>query len=1356
MDNPSEMSSRLTAVFGPGIQVSDEDTPEVQTVWLIGQVEVALTRPVSDRRLRAVWRARQGNRAVPLLLLVDSPDGTCTLGPQTADEPIRSVSFEALIRALQEAAGKSRREAAAYLVDALERRDRTGIPGVIIRGLLTKHVLTRRLRKYRADDWKRLEEIAGRVRPGRDWRENLTALGYHAEELKPRGYLLRHEERPVAVVLPLPDSGAFSRTTEEGALPEGLLVADCRKEGVSWGLLAAKDRFRLFPAQTAVGAATGRYLELDITETEPDDWPYIGLLAPECLAPGGLLEQLVEESVSLGNDLRDTIEQQIRDHVLPAVARGLGHYVTRAPRKEDLASPNTRKWIEQAALLLMFRVLFFLYLESREFLPRSSSAYRPHSATQLLADARAQSLGFDERATLLWDRFATLVKAMRTGSTAWGIPAYNGDLFAPDVLVGAELLEEATLPDVAFGPALAALAFDPEGEEGAGVDYGDLEIAHLGRIYEGLLSLKLSLADLGLVYDAKSERWMPAGKDEEPEVRPGQLFYQTESGGRKAAGVYYTPQVIVRHLVDRAVIPALDAHLERVAKVAEKNVNDAATLLFDFRVLDPAMGSAHFLADALDQIAERIGTFLANRPLKPVTAMLDELRAEAKWDGRIEGGDLFRRLILKRCIYGVDLSDMAVEVAKVSLWLASFVPGLSLAYLGHNLRQGDALVGVADPRVLADLGPMFAELEDAPIPKALKRAREVAERIAQTPDRTPEEVAASRQVEEELNEITDGLVRAFDVWCSEPFGAKGARDWLAGAAEKVLAGEPAKLEEKYLDPALDMARERSFFHWPAEFPEVFMRPEDPFPVGLTEDADRLFRASVGGGQRGLHELSVGRPGFDVVIGNPPWEELTIEELAFYALHDPGIRGIKEEAERRRRVDQLIARYPYLRAEFERRQRDLKDKRRFFGPQGGYVIQGTGDTDTYKLFCERYGSLTRNGGWLGVVLPRSAFLVDGSRGFRRWLFGRSEVARIDFILNAGRWAFDMEPRYTLGLLTARRVPPDDDSPTRLTGPSPSRGSFESNVADGVRVPHRQLAAWTRLKDGPGFEVPLLPTSDTVGVFDKMRKGPAFAEGYAGIWSAFPVRELDETNDRRFFKYAEGIPVWKGRSFDQYDPHGADPAGFAKKAETLNKLQAKRTSNRSAFKGRFSREFLDDERTHPFHAARVTFRDVSRATDSRTVRACLLPPETFLTNSAPYLAFTAGDPREVAFVLGVMNSLPFDWQARRFVETHMNFYVLSMLCWPEPDRTDLAEIAARAARLSCIDDRFADFAAACGVLCGPLDADERVRLTSEIDAYVSHAYGLSEQELDVVFADFTEAAVPTPYRELVRTRFAAVGP
>jgi hypothetical protein len=331
----TEISEMLTATFGAPIAVSDPDAPAIKDLWVVGQVEVAVADPSPERNQRASWRARQGDRAIPLLVVTEGTTGVRVLGPR-ADDPVRELSLEALSQTLTDVQGRPRREAAALLADALERRDRTGISGVIIRGLLTKHVLTRRLRKYRPDDWKRLEELAEKVRANRTWLENLTALGYKTEEIKDRSYLLRHDDRPIAVVLPLPDPGAFSRAAANGALPEGLLVADCLREGVEWGLLASEGRFRLFPAKTAIGAATGRYLEIDIAETDVDDWPYIGLLAPECLAEGGLLDELVEDSVNHGNELRDTVEQQIRDEVVPAIARGLA--ATRPARSASSCS----------------------------------------------------------------------------------------------------------------------------------------------------------------------------------------------------------------------------------------------------------------------------------------------------------------------------------------------------------------------------------------------------------------------------------------------------------------------------------------------------------------------------------------------------------------------------------------------------------------------------------------------------------------------------------------------------------------------------------------------------------------------------------------------------------------------------------------------------------------------------------------------------------------------------------------------------------------------------------------------------------------------------------------------------------
>jgi hypothetical protein len=546
-------------------------------------------------------------------------------------------------------------------------------------------------------------------------------------------------------------------------------------------------------------------------------------------------------------------------------------------------------------------------------------------------------------------------------------------------------------------------------------------------------------------------------------------------------------------------------------------------------------------------------------------------------------------------------------------------------------------------------------------------------------------------------------------------------------AADILEGSIGKDLAEFVGKAEAEGSARHFFHWPLAFPEVF------------------------------HPSSERNPGFDAVIGNPPWDEVTVEELGFYALHDPGLRGMTSEAGRRQRIAELREKYPQLEQEFESRKKEAEVQRAFFRPENGYAIQGAGDLDLYELFCERYQTLTRDGGRAAVVQPRSTFLAVGSRGFRRWLFGACTVERLDFILNNRSWAFPIHPQYTIALVSFRVSPPVKGSALVVSGPASSLKDFQENtMLPGVRIALDDLASWTPSPAGdpsskPSWEVPLLPSDDFARVFAKVRSGPRFDTWADKHGKVFAVRELDETNQSRYFKHKAGAPVWKGRCFDQYDPHGREPAGYGDFDEVLQFVHSKRQSSRSSFAGKVPAEVLRDPSTHPIHHARIAFRDVSRATDSRTVRACLIPPKTPLTNSAPYLVFPNGDAKLTAQLLGVMNSIPFDWQARRFVETHLNFYVLDLLCLPEAGEELLTAISTRAARLSCIDDRFNEFAAQSGVTCGALKREERGGLRAEIDALVAKAYGLSHDDLQITFSDFTRDAVSPEDRALVLQKF-----
>ena len=1327
----------------------------VDAVWSGRGVDVALARAaIPARSLARVWDERRGGGGQPLVLVAPADDAdaaaVAVVGPER--DARGEVEPATLARVIADAAARPPNEAARDLALAIGDLRREAIPGVIVRGLLTPYYVRERL-AARADLRRQLAEAAEPANGAGDALAALRALGF---DLRPReryGHDAVREGVTLAVVHPKPGPGEFARMDETGSPPEGRLLADCEKARAPWGLMTAGARLRLFDAHAARGAASERWIDLDLARLPDDRRELPGILAPDALRPGGILAALDADAREFGTGLRDRLDAQIRRAALPALAQGLGDWL-RDREGADLGDPAVRDGIQHAVTTLLFRLLFILYAESAGHLPRDR-AYEARSLKRLCRDARERAPApADGHA--LWERLRRLVAGVRDGDPAIGLHQYNGSLFAPDELPGARLLERAAIADARLAPALVALGFDPDDEHGPGIDYASLDVAHLGGIYEGLLALRLSLADQTYEYSEKRDRFLPAEAPGEHGVAAGFLFFQTEAGGRKSGGVYYTRQEFVRHLVRHSVIPALDDHLARVRDLARTDPARAERLLFRFRVLDPAMGSGHFLVDALDAIADHVQTFLADTPLAPLRGRLDALRAEA--GAAADDARLLKRLLLKHCLYGVDRSGMAVELARVALWLSSFVPNLALSYLNQNLKRGDSLVGVASiATVLASSGGRAARAAlwaapGGPLDRALADATELASLIADGADRTRAEVEESRDWRTELDARVRGIRDAFDLWTAEPFGLKGARAEL-DRADAIIEARPPDDLAPMLDEARVEAARRDFFHWPIEFPEVF------------------------------HRSSERNPGFDAVVGNPPWDEITVEELAFYALHAPGLRGLRTRAEQEQWIADLQTHFPGLAREFERRKADAETHRAFFRPDSGYVQQGGSDADLYRLFCERYAALTRDGGRLGVVLPRTVFLTAGGRGFRRWLFRECRPARLDILFNNRHWAFPIHPQYTIALLMAEVLPSIKGGVLTLTGPSRDIGSFTRAVEGvGVPIPLDDLADWMPPPTGETestWEIPLVPSAEHVRVLGHMRRGPRFdiwargetpktkftktdaAASRATPWSErcrdiFPVRELDETQQRRFFypSRENGVPVWKGRSFGQYDPHGDAPAGLGEWDEILEFVHGKRLSSRSHFARVFPREVLEDPSTHPIHRARVAFRDVTNAVDSDTVLACLVPPRTPLTNAAPYLVFPFGGPREEAYVLGVLNSLPFDWQARRYVATHLNFYVFNMLCFPPDDAVDHEGIAERAARLSCVDERYAAFASEAGVAYGPLPAGERDRLRAEIDALVARAYGLSAGELEFLFGDFTERAVPPAYRELVLERYGAL--
>ena len=1223
-------------------------------------------------------------------------------------------------RLCREVLAQPDRHAALRLLSQALPSLETALPGLNNEGLLALHELERGVPER--PDWAEAGRKAARVLSKRD-AELLNALGFSVEPLDNLTSLLRSGERRTALAVMLRESesaeAGSARFNSLSPISYALKKAD--DENLSWVILTQGSRLRLYA--TDVGAGVGRrgrtetYIECQPSLLAEEHTPYLWLLySAEALAPDGSLRQVIEGSQRFAGDLAERLRERIYDHVVPELARGIAE-----ARGIDRPGPEELARTYEMALTVLFRLLFIAYAEDRDLLPyRHNDAYRRRSLKQKaqeLADAVAKDTPVAD-GDAHWKETALLWQAVALGNAEWGVPAYDGGLFESNAAVsqvGAELAA-ITLPNDCFETALRHLLVIETPEDVLGpVDFRSLGVREFGTIYEGLLESELAVAESDLVLKKQKGElvYASAKKGDQPNVSAGETYLHNRSGTRKSSGSYYTKPFAVEHLLNGALEPALSDHFKRLDAMDDA---DAAGAFFDFRVADIAMGSGHFLIGAIDHIEKRMADYLAARSLPGVRTELAHLRSVALGELRdlgesttIEDGQLLRRLIARRCIYGVDLNDLSVQLARLAVWIHTFVPGLPLSFLDHNLVHGNSLVGVGT------LDEIKKEFEKRSLPlfpvdaqSLLGQAAAPLRRLANINDASLKDIAAAREAAREAREAIRSTKALCDLIAAQPISEDlkvtqfRFERWerLAAKADKSEAARIARQDLSGLQT----------LHFPVAFPEVFLRV---------------------------------RPGFDVIIGNPPWQEATIEEHAFWARHFPGLRALpqrQQEAEKTKRQKErpdLVALYQSEVAETERMRKALVG--------GAFPGMGTGDPDLYKAFCWRFWRLAgEDGGRIGVVLPRSALAAKGSTDFRKTMFDDAERVDVTMLVNNRQWVFpEVHPQYSIGLVCVKQGTPEEES-IYLRGPYATRPSFDAGV---VKEPaafySADVHAWN-----DSVSLPLLPNEESVGVFAQLRKAPRLDLNEAKQWRARPDRELDASLQKHLMDFKseecpDGFwPVYKGESFDLWTPDTGTYYAWANPGPAIQWIQSKRLKAGKSRRDSAHREFLPqhlrNQKTLPCFAPRVAFRDVSRATDSRTVRAALIPSEVLITNKGPYFLWPRGDEKDQAFLLGVLSSIPLDWYARRFVEVNLNFFILNPFPIPRVYRKSpfWQRAVQLAGRLACPDKRFADWAQAVGVECGPIAADEKEDMIHELDAVVAHLYGLSEPQLVHIFKTFHE--------------------
>ena len=350
--------------------------------------------------------------------------------------------------------------------------------------------------------------------------------------------------------------------------------------------------------------------------------------------------------------------------------------------------------VRSSALFLLYRLLFILYAEDRDLLPDENGPYAPYCLTQLRKEIEQQDNDGRqplERSQAYWSRLETIFGAIAEGDDSLGIPPYNGGLFDP---IESPLLARIRLPDTVLAEVILALSHRREDGRLRYINYRDLSVQQLGSIYESIL-------EYGVEPDHEAQS-----------VKP-----RADNQARHRSGSYYTPEPLVSLIIEKTVGPvvaeklaAFEVAYAQGLKDADLAKHDPAMALLALRIVDPAMGSGHFLVSLVDWLSDKVltaigdaevvaGESYASPLVQNIASLREAILANAREHGwpivedQLEDRHIVRRMVLKRCVHGVDLNRMAVELAKVSLWLHSFTVGAPLSFLDHHLRCGNSVLG---------------------------------------------------------------------------------------------------------------------------------------------------------------------------------------------------------------------------------------------------------------------------------------------------------------------------------------------------------------------------------------------------------------------------------------------------------------------------------------------------------------------------------------------------------------------------------------------------------------------------------------------------------------------------------------
>jgi hypothetical protein len=796
--------------------------------------------------------------------------------------------------------------------------------------------------------------------------DNLTfAISHQAGETE--------DAPPVHIVGARQELGRLPPSGRPRLSPHALVQEYLNRTEHLWGIVTNGLVLRLLRDSTFVRRQA--YVEFDLAAIFDQqlfhDFAALYRLLHRTRLPGGTadakecpLEQYYQHSIEQGGRVRDRLRDGV-ERCLKSLANGFLQHPANNELRRRISSACTGndritpKELYRQLLLLVYRFLFLLVSEDRGLLS-SDPVYREHYSIgrlRRLVDQRSAYTEHDDLWHSLRVLWLVLVKDEpqpalnnQTLASALGLPVLNGQLFEPLVP-----LDDCSISNRDLLEAFWDLVYYQESPSAPPrrINYAALDVEELGSVYESLLDYHPVIEASQITDDLRFD-----------------LIFGSE---RKSTGSYYTPPELVTELIRSALEPVI---AERLGAASTPHQKEQAIL--SIRVLDPACGSGHFLLAAARRLGKELARIRTGEHEPAPERVRDAIRD-----------------VVAHCLYGVDRNPLAVELCRVALWLESHTEGKPLTFLDHRIRCGDSLVGLVQLDVLNDGIPDEAfepvARDDKQVARRTKRrnaderrgqlhlpfdapslppqAETVFRFLSLTPDDTPAQIRAKKQALEQWTHQTERQRMACDLWTAaffQPFQTPGSSGQGDAASSPPFITTHALRHylqtgtgpAQVLGLAKTLAARHRFFHWPLEFPDV---------------------------------MSNG--GFDVILCNPPWERVKLQEQEFFAARDAQIADASNKAARRQLIARLAKHNPELWQEYCHALHDADALSKFLRRSGRFRLTARGDINTYSVFAELFVELLNPHGRAGFVVPTGIATDVTNQYFLRHLVDHGQLASL---------------------------------------------------------------------------------------------------------------------------------------------------------------------------------------------------------------------------------------------------------------------------------------------------------------------------------------------------------------------------